>query len=96
MPSVPVEQFTLDDVWAKSPETCILCGELLDRTLPAWDRMAGVPDWIVSPEDGGELTLKNRIIVHRSCWSRKAYGDEDARNGRKASVAHGRSGKEGQ
>lgn len=70
--SIPVEFFTVDDVWAKSPGTCVLCGEPLDRSLPPWDDMAGVPDWLVSPEDGGDLTLQNRIIVHRACWSRKA------------------------
>lgn len=94
--SIPAEFFTVDDVWAKSPSTCILCGEPLDRSLPPWDAMAGVPDWIVPPKDGGELTLENRIIVHRSCWSRKVRGNVDARNGRNASVAYGRSGKEGQ
>lgn len=71
VPSIPTEWFTVDDVWAKSPSSCILCGNPLDRTLPPWDDMAGVPDWIVSPEDGGELTLDNRIIVHRACWNRK-------------------------
>ncbi|NEG55459.1 hypothetical protein [Bifidobacterium platyrrhinorum] len=70
--NVPTEWFTLDDVWAKSPNSCILCGEPLDRSLKPWDAMAGVPDWIVPPKDGGELTLSNRIIVHRACWSRKA------------------------
>lgn len=68
----PVESFTLGDVWDKSPGTCMLCGEPLDRMLPPWDAMAGVPDWIVPPEQGGELSLENRIIVHRACWSRKA------------------------
>lgn len=93
VPVAPVGVFTVDDVWAKSPSTCILCGEPLDRSLPPWDAMAGVPDWIVSPRDGGEMSLENRIIVHRSCWNRKVQrGSDDARNGRKASVSHGRSG----
>lgn len=69
---VPLESFTVGDVWAKSPGVCPLCGLPLDRSLPPWDAMAGVPDWIVPPEDGGALTLENRTIVHRSCWGRKA------------------------
>lgn len=93
---VPVESFTVADVWAKSPSCCILCGRPLDRSLVPWDADAGVPDWIVPPEQGGGLTLENRIIVHRSCWSRKAQGVEDARNGRKVSVDHGGQRAEGQ
>lgn len=84
-----IEVFTIDDVWRKSPPDCILCGKPLDASLKPWDADAGVPDWIVPPEEGGGLTLENRIIVHRSCWSRKALGDADARNGRKAGVNHG-------
>lgn len=87
-PPLVAEAFTLGDVWERSDGVCRLCGRPLDRTLPAWDKDAGVPDWIVSPDEGGPLTLENRIIVHRSCWSRKASGSDDARNGRKASVGH--------
>lgn len=65
------ESFTVADVWARSDGTCPWCGGPLDRGLPAWDAMAGVPAWRVPLSDGGERSLRNRIIVHRSCWNRR-------------------------
>lgn len=94
-PPVVKEGFTLEDVWARFDGVCRLCGRRVDRDVSPWLPEAGVPSWVLPLEVGGEFSLENRTIVHRSCLSRKGSGGaSDGRKGRNAGD-HGGKRKKG-
>lgn len=70
MPQVPQALFTLSDVWKHSRGECHECGEPVDLDADALSLEAPVGTWIVPPDVGGEVSLENRVLVHRRCLRR--------------------------
>ena len=66
---VPVAKsfWTRDDEWNSCSHTCPRCGLALDRSADVMSGDYPVGAWKVPLEQGGENSLRNRVLVHRKC-----------------------------
>lgn len=66
---VPVAKsfWTRDDEWNSCSHTCPRCGLALDRSADVMSGDYPVGVWKVPLEQGGENSLRNRVLVHRKC-----------------------------
>lgn len=66
---VPIAKsfWTRDDEWNSCSHTCPRCGLALDRSADVMSGDYPVGVWKVPLEQGGENSLRNRVLVHRKC-----------------------------
>lgn len=66
-----IEVFCFDEIYTRDDWVCGICGEAIDRDVPAGWKRAGSIDHIIPLSRGGNHTRDNVQAAHISCNSKK-------------------------